>query len=116
MRRNPSAGIAWQFPAGIVKPGEQAEEVAIRETRSETGVHCIVRGMIGSRVHPVTNVHCCYFACDYLMGDAANGDPDENATVAWVSRRDVTRFIDKMTIYPPALELLEGSLEPAAIR
>jgi 8-oxo-dGTP diphosphatase len=67
-RRNKAAGIAWQFPAGIVKPGENAEEVAVRETLAETGVHCTVAGHIGGRLHPVTGVLCDYFHCLYLAG------------------------------------------------
>jgi NUDIX domain len=58
-RRNKAAGIAWQFPAVIVKPGENAEEVAVRETLAETGVHCTPAGHIGGRLHPVTG------ACGY---------------------------------------------------
>jgi len=43
-RRDPDpGGITWQFPAGIVKPGNSASAVAVRETLAETGIHCSVR-------------------------------------------------------------------------
>ena len=107
-RRNKAAGIAWQFPAGIVKPGENAEEVAVRETLAETGVHCTAAGHIGGRLHPVTGVLCDYFSCPYLTGDAANLDNVENAAVTWAPRRDVAKFMEQASIYPPVLMILEG--------
>jgi 8-oxo-dGTP diphosphatase len=94
--------------AGIVKPGENAEDVAVRETLAETGVHCTAAGHIGGRLHPVTGVLCDYFLCPYLAGDAANLDNVENAAVIWAPRHDVAKFIEEGSIYPPVLLILEG--------
>ena len=113
-RRNKDAGIAWQFPAGIVKPGENAEDVAVRETLAETGVHCTAAGHLGGRLHPVTGVLCDYFQCPYLAGDAANLDNVENAAVTWAPRRDVAKFIEEGSIYPPVLLILEGQRDAPA--
>jgi 8-oxo-dGTP diphosphatase len=107
-RRSGASGIAWQFPAGIVKPGESAEDVAVRETLAETSVHCTATRRIGGRLHPVTGVLCDYFLCPYLAGDAVNLDNVENAAVAWAPRRDVAKFMEQGTIYPPVLMILEG--------
>lgn len=113
-RRNKAAGIAWQFPAGIVKPGENAEEVAVRETLAETGVHCTTADHIGARLHPVTGVLCDYFLCPYLAGEAVNLDNVENAAVTWAPRRGVAKFIEEGTIYPPVLMILEGQRDAPA--
>ena len=113
-RRDDAAGISWQFPAGVIKPGERGEDVAVRETLAETGVHCAVRERIGSRLHPATGVYCDYFACDYLAGEAENRDAVENAGVAWVSRNDLTRFVAREKIYPPILRHLEEQRDPAS--
>lgn len=106
-RRNQAAGITWQFPAGIVKPGEQAEDVAVHETLAETGVHCSVARHIGGRLHPVTGVLCDYFQCRYLGGDAANRDTVENAAVTWAPKDNVSSFIDLDMVFPPVLMILE---------
>lgn len=106
-RRDEAAGIAWQFPAGIVKPGEHSGDVAVRETLAETGIHCSIAGHIGGRLHPVTGVLCDYFRCLYLAGDAANLDNVENAAVVWAPRRDLAKFIEREHIYPPVLMILE---------
>jgi 8-oxo-dGTP diphosphatase len=98
--------LSWQFPAGVVKPGGSAEAVAVRETHAETGVHCAVRKHLGTRVHPDTSVIADYWLCEYLMGDASNGDQQENADVSWVPITALTRFISEEKIYPPILEAL----------
>lgn len=106
-RGEDEAGISWQFPAGVVKPGASPATVAIRETLAETGVHCSVIRSLGSRLHPITNVVCEYLLCEYLAGDAENVDVVENVSVTWTDRRELTRFIPADRIYPPILEALE---------
>jgi 8-oxo-dGTP diphosphatase len=108
-RDSDASGIAWQFPAGIVKPGAAAETIAIRETLAETGIHCAVRTRLGSRVHPITGVNCDYFLCDYLAGSVANQDADENIEALWVPRTNLSRFIPVDNIFPPVLQALEDS-------
>lgn len=98
---------SWQFPAGMVKPGLTAATVAVRETLTETGVHCSVNRTIGSRIHPVTNVLCEYFLCDYLDGEAENRDAAENVSVTWTPTKRLTRFIPAGRIYSPVLAELE---------
>lgn len=102
-----TAGITWQFVAGVVKPGMAPEMVAVRETLAETGVHCAVRAHLGSRLHPVTGVHCDYHLCDYLAGDVENRDPEENVSAIWAPQSALTRFIPPEQIFPPILHALE---------
>lgn len=102
--------ITWQFPAGIVKPGGSAPKVAVRETLDETGVHCLVREHLGERLHPVTRALCDYFICDYVHGEAVNGDSSENVAVAWAPISELARFIPTERIYPPILDALEATV------
>lgn len=106
-RDGDAEGITWQFPAGVVKPGVRPETVTVRETLAETGVHCAVRRSLGSRLHPITGVHCAYFLCDYLAGEAQNSDVVENVDVTWARRDAVTRFIPAEAIFPPITAALE---------
>lgn len=108
-RDSDTSGLSWQFPAGVVKPGASASTVAIRETLAETGVHCSVQSPLGERVHPISRVFCAYFLCDYLAGDPANLDPDENVAVTWVECAEITKFIPADRIYEPVLKTLEGT-------
>lgn len=102
--------ISWQFPAGIVKPGGNAAKVAVRETLDETGVHCLIREHLGERLHPLTRAWCDYFVCDYVHGEAVNGDSSENVAVAWAPIRELARYIPADQIYPPILNALEATV------
>ncbi|WP_219632953.1 NUDIX hydrolase [Haloechinothrix aidingensis] len=112
-RRGPDGeGIAWQFPAGMVKPGVTPGTVAVRETLAETGVHCAARRSLGSRLHPVTSVYCDYLLCEYLTGEAHNTDVAENVSVVWAEKKRLTRFIPAEQIFPPILKALEVDSDP----
>lgn len=113
-RRESDGGLGWQFPAGIIKPGSQGEDVAVRETLAETGVHCTVTGQLGSRLHPVTGVQCIYYAADYLAGEPENRDTVENAGVTWAPQDELTRFVDEDTIYAPILDYLKENRDAAS--
>lgn len=106
-RREDNGSSSWQFPAGMIKPRASAETTAIRETLSETGVHCRVTRHLGSRLHPITQVYCEYLLCEYLGGEAQNMDVVENVSVIWTSSDRLTRFIPAETVFPPILDALE---------
>lgn len=108
--RQDGSDMTWQFPAGIVKPGGSATKVAVRETLDETGVHCMVREHLGERLHPRTRAWCDYFICDYVHGEAVNGDASENAAVAWAPITELSRYIPEDQIYPPILSALEATV------
>lgn len=53
-RRQPEAGLLWQFPADKLEPGETPEQAAVREALEETGVQCAALRLLGHRIHPAT--------------------------------------------------------------
>lgn len=108
VRRRDSELLTWQFPAGVVKPGSSSETAAVRETLAETGVDCAVCSVLGGRQHPVTDVYCVYYLCEYLTGSAENRDVVENMSVRWSPIDDLTRFVPRDLLYPPILEALEA--------
>lgn len=101
-RRSPEGALDWQFPAGIVKPSQTADQVVVKELIAETGITAKVQARLGARVHPVTAAECEYFLCTYLHGTVTNRDLDENAEVAWVPSANLDRYIEPDLIYPPA--------------
>ncbi|MFJ1766491.1 NUDIX hydrolase [Amycolatopsis sp. NPDC088138] len=106
--------ISWQFPAGVVKPGGSPTVVAVRETFTETDVHCVVRHKLGTRLHPTTGVICEYFICDHVAGEARNADVVENVAAIWVDRADLTRFMPAAQIYGPIVRALRTEPEGLA--
>jgi 8-oxo-dGTP diphosphatase len=107
--RRGDSTLRWQFPAGMVKPGAAAEDVAAQETVGETGIHAAVRRHLGERLHPITGVLASYFLCEYLAGDAVNIDVIENSAVNWVPIKDLPKFIPADKIYPPITAALEDA-------
>lgn len=99
--------LAWQFPAGVVKPGSSSRTVAVNETLAETGIRAAVSESLGSRQHPVTGVLADYYLCDHLGGEVTNRDIVENSDVAWVPIVDLTRYIPAERIHAPVLTALE---------
>lgn len=39
----------WSLPAGFVENGETVDEAVLREVKEETGIDCLVKGLIGIR-------------------------------------------------------------------
>jgi 8-oxo-dGTP pyrophosphatase MutT (NUDIX family) len=103
-RRIPEDGLAWQFPAGIVKPVEAPEAAICDEIKTETGITVRVETHIGQRLHPNTQVECDYYHCVYLHGNIKNADPDENSEVRWVPIEKAAQYFTS-DIFPPILQL-----------
>ena len=104
-RRYKEGKLSWQFPAGIIKPIQEPEQRIVDETLKETGVRIKIVGMVGERISPETKVHAIYFHGDYLSGDLGNGEPNENAEVAWVPASDVEKYITT-SMYQGVIDLL----------
>jgi len=101
--------IEWQFPAGIIKPGRAPAATAAQEAFNETGIHCEPIKALGSRIHPVTQVHCEYVLCRYLTGEPTNRDSVENFDALWVERDAVTGLIPEDQMFPAILDLLRAA-------
>jgi 8-oxo-dGTP diphosphatase len=72
----------WTFPAGATEPGEQPTDVAIRETKEETGLSVAVGELLGERTHPKTGRIMRYVAAGTADGlEVSVCDPDEHAEV-----------------------------------
>ena len=92
-RKKPEETLMWQFPAGIIKPMETAEERIVREFLGETGITVEVESLLGKRIHPNTKAVSYYFSLRYITGDIKNGDMEENEDIKWVPVEDYKNLI-----------------------
>jgi 8-oxo-dGTP diphosphatase len=79
----------WSLPAGVVDPGEQPADAALREVFEETGVRAAIERIGGVATHPVVypNGDRCeylnvWFRCRAVSGRAQVND-DESVEVSW---------------------------------
>ncbi len=114
-QQSPNTLTRWQFPAGIVKPGESGEAVAVDETLLETGIYSVYRRYLGERVHPRTRVHCHYFLCEYQWGEVENLDPAENIRACWVPKSELNALIPRQETFPEVLREIEREPQFSAV-
>jgi len=97
VKRKKDDGILWSFPGGKVEVGESSEEAIAREVKEECDVVCNPIRLLGSRIHPVTNVEIEYWLCEFQSGEAKVAAPEEIEEVAWKTKDEVLEmFGDKM--------------------
>jgi 8-oxo-dGTP diphosphatase len=85
----------WSVPAGMIDPGEQPADTALREVLEETGVHAEIVRLAGAATHPVVypNGDTCeflnvWFRCRAVGGEAGVTD-DESLEVGWFAPDDL---------------------------
>ena len=79
----------WSVPAGVVDPGEQPADAAVRETYEETGILIEVDRVAGVALHPVSypNGDRCQYLNVWFHGRPVGGRPGspdgEALAVGW---------------------------------
>lgn len=110
VRRRVSEGaLSWQFPAGVIEPGECEEQAAVRETLEETRLTVVAVQFLGQRVHPLSGRTVSYTACQLVRGEAAVGNAREVAEVAWVGHSEIPAYVPE-GLFGPVQEYLDGVL------
>jgi len=110
VRRRLAAGeLSWQFPAGEVRPGETAEDAAVRETREEIGLTVAARRRLGDQPDPATGRTTVYVACEVIDGPAYVGDAEELVEVTWCDRAALAGLVPGL-FFGPVQEYFDGTL------
>ena len=92
-RRAVDGAPPWVLPGGKIEPGEGPGEAAAREVLEETGLTVRAVRILGQRVHPDTETHLTYVACDVLAGTARVADANEVEAVEWVPVGDLGGYV-----------------------
>ncbi len=98
-------GLFWSLPGGTWEIDESAEEAAIRETKEETGLDIVLKGLYDSRVEvmEMPDVQVAVFILTYegecVGGELRPQDPDAQVRrAAWIPVEE----IDRLTFQFPA--------------
>ena len=81
----------WEYPGGMVEPGETFQDALIREIKEETGVDVEIIGFIGLCKNVEKDVVNIDFSCRYLSGELTTSS--ESSEVMWVRKEDALDMV-----------------------